>query len=141
MEVNSMHSALEHEKKHTDMFCVTDWLGVFEKSERNVKYPCETFMLCHGDFLDSQSTAITLIKNPRKIDYGGNNDGGNNVEWLEAKSIRNVRHAPNAIYYKYDFDDNYRKIAVSVPSRRTIPNFEPKPAHKDQLPLANTKNS
>ncbi|GFO07209.1 hypothetical protein PoB_003371400 [Plakobranchus ocellatus] len=27
MEVDSMHAAIEHEKKHTDVFCVTDWLG------------------------------------------------------------------------------------------------------------------
>ena len=39
---------IEHKENHIGVFCVTDWLGVFKRARKNVKYPNETFKLRIG---------------------------------------------------------------------------------------------
>lgn len=135
MEVDSMHAAIEHEKKHTDVFCVTDWLGVFKRARRNVKSPYKIFKLKHTDFLDFQNTASSLLKN-RKVD-----EAGNLVNWLKVKSFKHLKQEPDALYYKYDFDQPYLKIVVSAPRRRTYQNSVPQPAYKSPLPIGQAKKN
>ncbi|KAK3734799.1 hypothetical protein RRG08_063645 [Elysia crispata] len=36
MEADFILSTIQHEEKHTDVLCVTDWLGVFKRARRNV---------------------------------------------------------------------------------------------------------
>ena len=63
MECDSMHSAIECEKKNTDVFSLEDLLNVFLKARRDNPY--DVVELGFQDFYDLKklSSAIILEKN------------------------------------------------------------------------------
>lgn len=104
MEVDSMHSAIETEKKHTDVFTMHDWVSIFRRAKRRLPY--KVVSLHHQDFYDLQSLAQEIMKNRRR------DEDGNVVNWLRVKSFRYVKDEPGVMYYKYNYSENYKRIFV-----------------------------
>ena len=38
MECDSMHAAIEHEKKYVDVFTMLDWISIFGRTTRRHRY-------------------------------------------------------------------------------------------------------
>ena len=80
MECDSMHSAIECEKKYVDVYTMIYWVSIFRRARRRLPY--RVIHLQHSDVLDLQGLSQQIIKN-RKQD-----EDGNNVNWLLVKSFR-----------------------------------------------------
>ena len=77
MECDSMHSAIETEKKYIDVYTIIDWISIFRRARR--RHPYTVVSLHHDDMFDLQNLAQKIMKNRRQ-------DGdGNIVNWLLVK--------------------------------------------------------
>ena len=77
MECDSMHSAIECEKKYVDVYTMIDWVSIFRRARR--RHPYTVINIQHSDVLDLQRLSQQTIKN-RKQD-----EDGKNVNWLLVK--------------------------------------------------------
>ena len=91
MECDSMHSAIECEKKNTDVFSLEDLLNVFLKARCDNPY--DVVELGFQDFYDLKklSSAIILEKNK--------NTEGEKINWLKIRTIMICKGRENLIYY------------------------------------------
>ena len=76
MECDSMHSAVETEKKYIDVYTIFDWLSIFRRARRRHPY---TAVNLHHDMFDLQSLAQKIMKNRSQ------GEDGNIVNWLLVK--------------------------------------------------------
>lgn len=126
MEADSMHSSIEHAKKHTDVFSMNDWMNIFKnarakgtykvngKKVKKDRYQVKEFK--YDEFLDLKSLAQEMIKN-KTMDTDNNK-----VNWLKIKKMRNVKGDEN-IYITYDMTDEYKildtRMSTSASGKRT----------------------
>lgn len=108
MEVDSMHSAIEKEKKYQPVYVVNDWLSIFKKARsrrnRNKTYgPYITKELKFNEFLDLKDLSKNLLKN--KL-FDCDNE---RVNWLKVKCFRFTKLQPNFFEYRYDYFGDYKK--------------------------------
>ncbi|RZF44217.1 hypothetical protein LSTR_LSTR003857 [Laodelphax striatellus] len=113
MEVDSMHSAIEREKKHIDVFSVHEWINVMKqaRSTKATKPPYNVKELRYNDFFDLKKLSTKLIKN-KSLDTDGNK-----VNWLKIKCFRYEASSPNVIFYRYDYSGLYKCLDVATTRR------------------------
>ena len=83
MECDSMHAAIEHEKKYVDVFTMLDWISIFGRARRRHPYKVKNFH--YEDFYYFQKLAKDTMKNRRR------DENGNIINWLLVKSFMYLR--------------------------------------------------
>ena len=91
MECDSMHSAIEYEKKNTDVFSLNDSLNVFLKARRDNAY--DVIKLRFQDIYDLKKLSSTKILEKNK------NTEGEKINWLKIRTIMICKGRENLIYY------------------------------------------
>ncbi|XP_045506624.1 uncharacterized protein LOC123702846 [Colias croceus] len=137
MEVDSMHSAIEKEKKYTDTYSIIDWKGIMlrARSKRQNKNatPYNVTELSYQDMIDVKALALKIIKNKTIA------ENGEKVCWLKIKCLRFEKELPGFIKYRYDYDGPYNLLnTLCKPgrlTRRTV-NSEMPTLNTEDLPRA-----
>jgi len=132
MECDSMHSAIEKEKRYRDVYTMTGWAEIFRRARRQNPYKVTT--LHHGDIFKLQQIAQTILKNRRK------DEEGNVVNWLLVKSFRYEKCEPGVIFYKYNYSDNYKKMYVFGRGKPVLPDELP-PAYGKRIEISSAKKN
>lgn len=144
MEVDSMHSAIEKEKKYQPVYVVNDWLSIFKRARsrrnRNKTYgPYITKELKFNEFLDLKDLSINLLKN--KL-FDCDNE---RVNWLKVKCFRFQKSQPNFVEYRYDYFGDYKKINIEGRARTTqktdYTGVELKKLYQRALPISINKKA
>ena len=130
MECDSMHSAIETEKKHVHVFSMHDWVSIFRRARRRLPYKVAN--LHHEDFYNLQILSQQIMKNKRR------DDDGTIINWLLVKSFKYVKDEPGIIYYRYNYTDDYKRISVYGRGRPSIPR-DLSPAYKDRHDISELK--
>ncbi|GFS11371.1 metalloendopeptidase, partial [Elysia marginata] len=68
-------------------------------------------------------------------------DNGDTMNWLLVKSLQYRRDDPHALFYRYDYEDQFKR--VSLRGRGKPVSFEdiPKQAYKKMLPISKSKKA
>ncbi|CAH1643294.1 unnamed protein product [Spodoptera littoralis] len=133
MEVDSMHSAIEKEKKYTDTFSIIDWKGIMQRARskrqnKNVN-PYKVTELSYQDMIDVKSLSSKIIKNTTIA------ENGEKVCWLKIKCLRFQKDLPGFIKYRYDYDGPYNLLnALCKPGRPT------RRTQNSEMPTINTED-
>jgi hypothetical protein len=107
MEVDSMHSAIEHTMEITNVYVPNDYHNIISSSRRGQPYT--VVPLDHTDFFD--------FKNMTTKDTFVTDTEGRKVKWMNIRQIRYIKGDPNAVYIKYSFDEEFITVPV-FPIRR-----------------------
>lgn len=139
MEVDSMHSAIENEKKYRSCYTVTDWMNIMRSARSSRKRkdvnPYHVKQLRYTDFYDLKALSAKLISNRIK------DENGEKVNWLRIKMLKFSKSMPSVIEFSYDYDEkNYKKIHTSSRGRQPrITKEIIQPCYKTLLPLSKEK--
>nr|CAH7758157.1 unnamed protein product [Callosobruchus chinensis] len=110
MEVDSMHSAIEHQQKFVPVYTVQDWINIFHlaRSQRKKKNapPYNVRELKFSDFFDLSQLSKLIMKNKSRDVHG------ELVNWLKVKSFRYLKNKPGILEYRYDHTSDYKEINV-----------------------------
>lgn len=122
MEADSMHSAIESQKKETSVFSMQDWISICERARRRkihtvqqkkiVKEPYKTKEFKYHEFFDLKDLASKIIHNKDK------DKEGNKVQWLKIKRLRFVK-GEKRIYFNYDMSETFNYIDVTGKEGKT----------------------
>lgn len=136
MEVDSMHSAIEREKRHVSVNSVMEWISIMKrarsKRNRSTANPYHVKQLHFSDMLDLKHLSKCLIKNRLK------DENGNTVKWLEIKCLRYEKANPDIIKFRYNYNDPYILLNVRGRGRKHSVN-EIKRAYHQLLPISKQK--
>ncbi|CAB3245065.1 unnamed protein product [Arctia plantaginis] len=108
MEVDSMHSAIEKEQRHSAVYSMIDWKSIMirarSKRQRNSAPPYNVHELHHQDMLDVRAINEAFIKNINK------DKNGDKVMWLKIKCLRFDRKHPGIIQFRYSHEGPYLEL-------------------------------
>ena len=144
MEVDSMHAAIERERKHQKIYNTHEW-GMICKAARRGRgsVPYEVYELKHTSFYDFHQLSDQLIKNRSYT------TDGQKINWLKLKWLRFIKQKPNSFFCKQRLtDDEFmevnvvqqgrvresmraQQVAASTPSLGS--------AYKESLPISSQK--
>lgn len=102
MDVDSMHSAIEHSAKNCSLFSMNDWSNVIRQARR--KHPYHVVRMSHSDFIDLKLVSARSMK--KVIVF---NDG-EKLNWLNIKSLMFCKSMPGQIGVKYNHDEQEYKV-------------------------------
>lgn len=102
MDVDSMHSAIEHSAKNCSLFSMNDWSNVIRQARR--KHPYHVVRMSHSDFIDLKLVSARSMK--KVIVF---NDG-QKLNWLNIKSLMFCKSMPGQIGVKYNHDEQEYKV-------------------------------
>lgn len=130
MECDSMHAAIEHEKKSTCVYTMIDWVSIFRRARRRRPYIVRN--LHHQAFYDFKQLAKTLITNKRR------GEDNTIINWLQVRSLRFEKNKPGVILYRYNYSDSFKKLHVSGRGRPAKQNDLPY-AYDSKIPISEDK--
>ena len=130
MECDSMHAAIEHEKKFVDVFTMLDWVSIFRRARRS--HPYKVHNVTHRDFYDFQKLAKEIMKNRRK------DLEGNTINWLLVKSFQYKKDHPGVLFYRYNYGDEYKAIRISGRGRYSSAAVVQQ-AYDNKIPISQAK--
>ena len=116
------------------MYHPDNWVTILRMARR--KQPFKVVPFSFGDFVDLHHLCEVQFSNVKK------DVTGEQVNWLKIKMLRFNKERPNAILFKYNFDDEFRTIKVSVSGRRKSVETlkgEERPAYEDVQPISDAK--
>nr|CAI5843638.1 unnamed protein product [Callosobruchus analis] len=117
MEVDSKHSAIEHQQKFVPVYTVQDWVNIFHlaRSQRKKKNapPYNVRELKFSDFFDLSQLAKSIMKNKSRDVHG------ELVNWLKV-SFRYLKNKPGVLEYRYDHTSDYKEINVLAKAAQLI---------------------
>lgn len=123
MEVDSMHSAIEHQMSKMSFFSMTYLCNVIRLARSNrkskkgsvPKKPYVPVLMDHTDMLDVKDLADKLMQN-RKI-----GSDGDVIQWLNVKCFRFEKTRPNIVLW-YDYASAYKELNVleNVNQKKTL---------------------
>jgi len=96
MESDSIHSAVEHAKKNTQIFVPSQWATVISMARRNKPYI--VIPLRFEDFYDLKTLKSGTASN-MKVEVSGMR-----VNWLNIKWIQVRQETPESLFVNYTFD-------------------------------------
>ncbi|KAK9747461.1 hypothetical protein QE152_g5210 [Popillia japonica] len=132
MEVDSMHSAIEREKKYVSVNSVSDWANIMQRarSKRNRKSanPYHVSQLHFSDMLDLKDLSKRIIQHRLK-------DVDGNKNWLEIKCLRYDKADPSTISFRYDHSGPYKTFNVRGRGRQPLIK-EVKKVYSNYLPIS-----
>lgn len=144
MEVDSMHSAIEKEKKYQPVYIVNDWLNIFRRarSRRNRNKNCAPYITKEfkfNEFIDLKDLSKNLLKN--KL-FNCDNE---KVNWLKIKCFRFQKSQPNFVEYRYDYFGDYKKINIKERARTVqevdYTDLKLKKLYQSALPISANKKA
>ena len=110
MECDSMHAAIEHAKRKTNIYIPSQWDTIIHMARRNNPYM--VIPLKYWDFIDFKAIQKNFYTNFEK------NTEGERVRWREIKYLQFRKDSPKEIFYKYNFDDpDFHVIQCRVNTR------------------------
>ncbi|CAG2207374.1 unnamed protein product [Mytilus edulis] len=136
MECDSMHAAIEHAKRKTNIYIPSQWDTVIHMARRNNPYV--VIPLKYWDILDFKSLQKENYKNMEQ------NKKGEKVRWREIKQLQFRKETPNIIYYKYSFREEFNEIACKVVTRgrqKLVDNLAVSSKYKERLPITEAKKA
>ena len=104
MECDSMHSAVDHAKKHTAIYTPYRWDTVLRQARR--RNPYTVVPIRHGDVKDFKKVKQDRQKNVKLT------TDGKKVQWNKIKWMRYTKKEPGTCYIKYDFDEEFQEVKV-----------------------------
>lgn len=137
MECDSMHSAIESQKKNRAVYGMSGWMEIFQKarSDRNKKSknkdPYHVTELKFSEMLDLYELSGEMIMN-RTI-----NESGKKANWMKMKAIKFEKKYPNTIFYKYEHSEPYQ--AINIRQGRPKNNPQLKQLYKSVIPISKLK--
>ena len=137
MECDSVHSTIERSFKHQNVYAPSDYY-VFVRSARRQGTPYRVNVLETADIKNFKATAKSLVRNRSK------DDAGNTVRWLSIKWFRYEPSESGSILFKYEYDDEFRRMPVTTVGRRRKhsdlpPQIVLKPLYKGQQSISKAK--
>lgn len=136
MEVDSMHAACEHAKRYTNIYVPSQWDTILQMARRTQPY--FVVPLKFWDFKDFKKLANDNYNVNFKTDIAGNR-----ISWLDIKWLRVRRNAPDTIYFKTSFEEDFRAIIVRKVSTRTsrgkTTNIELSTKYTEKIPISAAK--
>ena len=133
MECDSVHSTIERSFKNQNVYSPSDYY-VFVRSARRHGAPYRVHVLETGDIMDFKTAAKRLVRNKNKDDDGGT------VNWLKVKWFRYDPTENGSVLFKYDYDEDFRRIAAAYPGgrrKRSVSTSVPQVPQVDLKPLYN----
>ncbi|CAG4954356.1 unnamed protein product [Parnassius apollo] len=94
MEVDSMHSAIERQQRHTPVYSMIDWKSIMErarsKRNRDSAPPYTVKELKYTEMVDVRALNEKIAKNTSR------DKEGNKITWLKIKCLRFERKKPGS---------------------------------------------
>ena len=109
MEVDSAHSMIERACRNVDIYCPTDYYQAVARARNRDPFHVEQLDIT--DVVDYKATADSYVRNRTK------DSEKEKVKWLHIKWIRYEKASPNDIFFRYDYESEFRKMTVNVGSR------------------------
>lgn len=134
LECDSMHSAIEREKRFTPVSSMLDWVSIFTRSRR--KQPYKVKVLEHTDILDFGSRAQSTMRNLNR------STEGDKINWLLIKVMRYNKSKLGIIEYKYNYQEDFKQMDVRGKERRSTDNAMSSSiprAYAARLPISEAK--
>ncbi|KAK3107527.1 hypothetical protein FSP39_016707 [Pinctada imbricata] len=113
MECDSMHAAIEFAKKKTEIYIPQQWSTVIRMARR--KDPYNVVPLTHEDIWDFKKVQSQSMK------YNKIEINGTKINWLNIKWLRFMKEDPDNILFKYNFEEDFRKMKVTGSGKRGRP--------------------
>ena len=109
MECDSAHCAVKSALKNKDIYCPTDYfrIAVMAKKQK----PFQTELLLTSEVLDFKEFSKEIVRN-RSWD-----SSGQKVKWTKTKWMKYEKANPNILLFKYDYEENFRKLNVKQQTR------------------------
>lgn len=147
MEVDSMHSAIEKEKRYTNVYSVIDWKGIMHRARSNrhnkKAQPFIVKELFFQDMIDVKALASEILINKTIC------SDGSKANWLKIKCLRFEKALPGVVQLRYDYEGPYllmdvgsKKWKQTRNSTRTeldVSKIKLKKAYEHPLPIAEAK--
>jgi len=136
LDVDSMHSTIEHATKHLRIYTTRDW-EVAIGCARKQKPPFIVRRIQHSDISDLKQLAASFVTNRNR------NTVGEAVNWLRIKWLCFCKNKPYIIQYKYQISDE-EFLELNVSSRRGRPSVmlsNVVPAYTQRLPISALKKA
>jgi hypothetical protein len=130
MEVDSMHSAIEREKRHTPVYSALDWHTIFKNARRHNPYT--VVPMDYADFIDLKQLSSKLIKTTKHTD-------GSTLKWLKVKCFMFRKDSPGIIRYRYGHDGPYKELDVYGKTRTVKLPVKPPTLYENELPISKAK--
>ena len=109
LECDSMHSAIEHAKKHVKVNSIDQWEGILTMARR--KKPYKVTRLQYSDFYNLKAFVTATVSN-KAIDTDGQS-----VNWHKVRSLcfksNSDGSLSDSVAYRYNLQDEYRHIHLS----------------------------
>ena len=121
MECDSMHAAITHAKKSTEIFVPSEYdivLRLARKQKQYVVVPMK-----HSSFYDFKRLARSTIRNT-KVDIDGRRLNWLHIKWMEVR-----KGEDGTLHVKLSFDEEFRTIRLAGSTKRN------RPAPMKTLPL------
>ncbi|KAL1491869.1 hypothetical protein ABEB36_012398 [Hypothenemus hampei] len=139
MEADSMHSAIEHAKRHIPVFCMNDWKTIMtmarsKRGKNKISGAYTVQQLTFNDFIDSKDLSNSIIKNATR------DEDGKKVQWLKIKQLRYEKKS-SVIMFRNNYDEEYKIINVKSKARGSnIPKEKDlKKCYSERLPISEKK--
>ncbi|KAI4455546.1 dna-directed rna polymerases i ii and iii subunit rpabc2 [Holotrichia oblita] len=136
MECNSMHSAIEKQKRNLSVYTMNDWINIFKMSrtkrgkKKNDQYKVKE--LKFPDFIDFKKLSQDILKNRTR------NTLGDRVNWLKVKRFRIEKASQSLVKYSYTHSGDYLDINIHGKGRPSkLPLL--KKAYSAMLPISEKK--
>lgn len=138
MECDSMHSAIEKQKRFMSVYTMHDWMNIFSaaRSNRNKKNakPYAVKELKYSDFYDLGLLSKQILKNKTR------NTAGQKVNWLKVKCFRFEKNSPTIIKYRYGHSGEYLEINISIRNRAPTYPHQLSRVYNTPLPISSLKH-
>ena len=109
MECDSAHSAIKSALRDKDIYCPTDIFQNVALARKNNPFKVE--YLQTSDIWNYKLLSKEILRN-RSWD-----SNGQKVHWLKIKWMRYEKQCPSVILFKYNYDEDFRKLMVPQTTR------------------------
>ena len=109
LECDSMHSAIEHAKKHVKVHSIDQWEGILTMARR--KKPYKVTRLQYSDFYNLKALVTATVSNK------STDTDGQSVSWQKVRSLcfksSSDGSLSRSVAYRYNLQDEYHHIQLS----------------------------
>jgi hypothetical protein len=109
MECDSVHSAIEFACRKVDVYCPTDYYRIVQQARARDPYIVHQLDLSEISNYKAMTDAFILNRA-----YDTEKE---KVTWLQMKWLKYTKANPKSIMFRYDYDTEFKTIAVNVSSR------------------------
>ncbi|XP_062602831.1 uncharacterized protein LOC134264549 [Saccostrea cucullata] len=139
MEGDSVHATIECATKKSEIFTTSDWITAIKNAKRkDPKYQVKE--LGNEMVLDFKECAQKVVSCNRRKD-----STGENVHWNKIHVFQYKKENPDTIYFKYEFDDEFRAMPLQGRKRKSkvdcmqLHQYPLKPLYTHRIPISEAK--